>query len=962
MSAPLFAQDKEKTHSVSVKLLDATNDEPVGYATVSVTLKGATSPSSYTLSNEKGVATLEGIKNGTYTFAAELMGYVKFTKDITVRNADVAIGDVKMQIDQEVLDAANVSAVGNPVVIKKDTIEYNADAFKTTENDVLEDLLKKLPGIEVNDGVVSSNGQTISKVYIDGKTFFMDDPQLATKNIPAKIIRKVKVVQKKSEQSEFTGIDDGQEETVLDLSVKQGMMNGLMGNLQLGGGHDIPSDINKLDDYRFNSQLFLGNFSGGKQLSIIGNANNANNRGFGDRMGGGGGGGGGITTSYMIGANVGDNFFDDRMEATADYMFSGSNSESMSEQYNETVIKGADYRLAQNNNNTSNRNNYDNRIGMRIEHEFSKSANIIFQPQISYGWGDNSSMSLNETGHLFNDGTLQHTNDGFSSNSGQSKNIDASGMLMYRQRLGLPGRTLTSRVNFSYSNTDTDGFVQSLTNNYAQDGSKTQTITNQRTEQGNHNASVNANVTYTEPMGNFFYLEGNYSLSWRKQNSTKDAYNSGSNEGFDVNNIFYNPIGEIYDPGYSNSIINESTNHNLGANMLYQSSNLRAQVGATLRPTTTHNSTSRSSYQIDTTFTVYNWSPNAMIMWDANDYLNIRVFYRGNSSQPNISQLMPVPDNSNPMNISLGNPSLAPYFSHNVNGEFRYTNRQKFSSMNLRLNAGMVQNPIVNANWVTPSNVRFSMPFNGRNSSNANMNFTANFPVFVQNLTISTTTSASTSKSFAYKGGTDIDVERYYKDGKVSEFDYDKFLADYPDIAHSKDFETNKTQSFNASERLNISFRTEDIEIRVGGSTNVSKSWMTTNAVETPYTWRNQVNGSFMWTWDLTGLTMRTDVNHSWYINYSTDVKPQTIMNAEINKLIFQRRATIALRVADLLGQSQGFSYNVDADGGIHETVSNVLGRYIIATFSYRFGSFGGRGGRGGHGGGGMGGGRGGRW
>ena len=382
-ASPLFAQNSS-THSVTVTLQDATNDEPVGFATVSVTLKGSDTPAKYTITNEKGSATLDGLKNGTYIFAAELMGYKKYTQEITVKDGNVAIGTVKMDVDQETLDAANVSAIGNPVIIKKDTIEYTAAAFKTTENDVLEDLLKKLPGVEVDNGTVTVNGQTVTRVYIDGKTFFMDDPQLATKNIPAKIINKVKVVQKKSEQAEFTGIDDGQEETVLDLSVQPGMMNGLMGNLQAGLGHDLPKPEDKTaynDDYRFNSQLFLGNFTGNTQISIIGNANNANNRGFGDRMGGGGGGG--ITTSYMIGANVGDNFFDDKMEATADYMFSGSNSESMSEQYNETVIKGADYRLAQENNSTSNRNNYDNRIGMRIEHEFSKSANIIFEPQIN---------------------------------------------------------------------------------------------------------------------------------------------------------------------------------------------------------------------------------------------------------------------------------------------------------------------------------------------------------------------------------------------------------------------------------------------------------------------------------------------------------------------------------------------------------------------------------------------------
>ncbi len=981
---PVFAQNSS-SHSVSVTLLDATNDEPVGFATVSVTLKGTDTPAKYTITNEKGAATLTGLKNGTYTFAAELMGYQKYTKEITIKDGNVAIGTVKMDVDRETLDAANVSAIGNPVIIKKDTIEYTAAAFKTTENDVLEDLLKKLPGVEVNDGAVTVNGQTVTRVYIDGKTFFMDDPQLATKNIPAKIINKVKVVQKKSEQAEFTGIDDGQEETVLDLSVQQGMMNGMMGNLQAGLGHDLPAAGDKTaynDDYRFNSQLFLGNFTGDTQISIIANGNNANNRGFGDRMGGmmGGGGGrggagGGLTTSYMGGVNLGSNFFDDRMELTGSYMFSGSNTESNTDQYNETVVKGADYRLAQTSNTASDRNSYDNRVGLRIEHEFSKSANIIFEPQISYGWGDNSSLQLSNTSHLFGNGTSTFTNDGFSSNSGKSKNVSASGMFMYRQRLGLPGRTLTSRINFNLSNTDNDGLVQSVNNTYNPDGTKNiaaSTITNQRTVQDNRNASVNANVTYTEPMGNFFYLEGNYQFQYNRQNSNKDAYNSGAVDIFDVSNHGYNPNGEIFDADYSNNIINQSTTHNIGANMLYQNDRLRAQIGATLRPQTTHNVTDRAAYQMDTTFTVINWSPNAMLMWDANDYLNIRFNYRGNSSQPSISQLMPVPDNSNPMSISLGNPSLAPYFSHNINGEFRYQNRQKFSSMNLRFGAGMTQNPIVNATWYGTNNVRYSMPFNGHNSSNANLNFTTNFPIFVQNLTLSSTTSVSGNQSYSYQGGNQIDVTKYYKNGNMSDFDYPKFLGDYSDIENSKDFVVGKTQTMNASERLNLQFRTDDIEIRVGGSTNVSKSWISTNSVETPYTWRNAVNGSFTWTWDITGMSFRTDANYNWYTNYTTDVEPECIINAEITKMVFKQRATIAVRGADLLAQAKSFSYSVDADGNIRESTSAILGRYIIVSFTYRFGTFGGGRGRGGHGGGmpmrggmpmgGMGGGRGGRF
>ena len=379
LAATSFAQSSG--YSVSVTLIDASNDEPIGFATVSLTAKGSTQPAKYTLTGEKGNASLTGLKDGTYTFAAEMMGYVKYEKEITVKGGNVDLGSVKLELDREMLDAASVTDVGAPVTIKKDTIEYNAGSFKTTESDVLEDLLKKLPGVEVNeDGSIVVNGQTVTKVYMEGKTFFMDDPQIATKNIPAKLVEKVKVIQKKSDQAEFTGIDDGQEETVLDLSVAGGTMSGLMANVTAGVGHDIPSTqvasdnvsaLTNYDDYRYQGNLFLGNFTNGTQIFVIGNANNgAGGMGFGGGMGGGmmggggmgggmmggggmgGFGGGGVTSSYMLGSNLGLNLFDDKMEASGNYSFNGSNTDSQSSTYSNNHLEELGYDMITRRNTT----------------------------------------------------------------------------------------------------------------------------------------------------------------------------------------------------------------------------------------------------------------------------------------------------------------------------------------------------------------------------------------------------------------------------------------------------------------------------------------------------------------------------------------------------------------------------------------------------------------------------------
>lgn len=238
-----FVAMAQGSYSVKLTLVDAKTSQPVGFATASLTPKGATTASKYALTDENGKAALTKVSKGTYVFKAELMGYVTHEQEVVVEK-NVDLGEIKMAEDVEVLDAASVSAVGNPIVVKKDTIEYSASSFKTSDNDMLEELLKKLPGVEVGtDGSITANGETITKITIDGKTFFLDDPQLASKNIPAKIIEKVKVVEKKSDQALFTGIDDGEEEMVIDLSLKQGMLEGWFGNAMLGGGHDVPGAV-----------------------------------------------------------------------------------------------------------------------------------------------------------------------------------------------------------------------------------------------------------------------------------------------------------------------------------------------------------------------------------------------------------------------------------------------------------------------------------------------------------------------------------------------------------------------------------------------------------------------------------------------------------------------------------------------------------------------------------------------
>lgn len=954
-----------QTRNVTITLQDAASGEPVSYATVSVTKAGETKAFKYALSDESGKAVIEKLPVGAYVIKAELMGYKAYSKELTIKES-VNLGTVKMEADKEVLDAASVSAVGNPIIIKKDTVEYNAASFKTTDNDMLEDLLKKLPGVEVGeDGSVTANGKTISKITIDGKTFFLDDPSLASKNIPAKIVEKVKVLQKKSEQAQFTGIDDGQEETVIDLRIGRGMMNGVFGNVMAGGGHDWPQGNQSLNDWRYQGAGFMGRFTEKSQISIILNANNTNNRGFNDLsgsmmrnmrggggMGRGGGGWGnsnGITSSWMGGINGAWDLFGDKMDLGGNYLYNSTNTD-VEERSSKTTFLEDGSSILYNNNGFSNNNSQGHRFGMRLEHKFSENTSILFQPQFNFGTGNFSEFSNFDTyGQAAGSTARTLENEGFNNNTGNNKNWSTNGFLLFRQRLGMPGRTISVNVDYNFSNNDLTGLNQSITRNYKGGETPESTeIVNQMFDRNSKSSALGGRVVYTEPLGAGFYLEANYQYRWSRNTSIKDTYDSGPIGSIGDSSMDFNNTGMTRNETYSSNILNEHQTHRGGFNFMYQKEKLRAQLGASVVPTITHNETNGEEYNS----TVINWSPSAMLWYDINDNTNVRAFYFGNSSQPSTSQLMPVPDNSNPLNISLGNPYLKPYFSHNVRSRFGYTNKETFFSINGNLDGGIVQSPISNATWYDNNKVQFSLPVNGPNSANVNFNVFLNSPIAKSNFSIFNMIRASWSQSATYIGKSSFDTSKYY-DGDV--FDYEQFHNDIPDLGASNLFTRNKIQTVNLVERMRVTYRNDFVEITASGRTRMNKSWYTIKENVAP-TWNNQVGTSMNWTIP-GGVGIVGNLNYNWYRGYTTQQDDEIIFNLEVTKLLFKKQFTLSLKAYDILNQAKNLSIN-DSANYHTETWNNTLGRYVILSLTWRFGTMGGQkgggmrgpGGPGGHG------------
>ena len=964
----------QTSFTVSVKLADEQSGDPVGFATVSLTVKGENKAAKYVLSDSEGKAEITKVKPNTYILKAELMGYKEYQKEIKVEK-DLNLGEIKMKVDTKVLDAASVSAVGNPIIVKKDTIEYNASSFKTSDNDMLEDLLKKMPGIEVSsDGTVTANGETINKITIDGKTFFLDDPQLATKNLPANIVEKVKVIDRKSEQARFTGIDDGQQETIIDLSIYKGMMNGWFGNIMAGGGHDAPdkgyyTEDNTFweDGWRYQGAGILGNFKENSQISIIVNANNTNNRGFNDlaggmmgsmRGGGGGmgrmgggmmggagmfGGGNGITSSWMGGLNGAWDFFDNAMELSGNYLYNGSNN-YVEETSSKTTFMENGSRLLNDNNGYSTTGSQGHRFGIRLDHKFSESSSLLFEPQINFGSGSFSQHSDFSTRTAM-DADTTFTNSGFTDNTGNNNNWTASGRLLYRQRLGKAGRTLSAQLNYNFSNNEMTGFNQSLTRtDLNADGIYEDEIVNQRYDQLSKGSSFTGRVVYTEPLTTNLFLEANYEYAWNRNESGKDTYNSGLNDILN-GGLIYNPEGESYDATYSSSIINRYINQRAGVSFTWQTDKINAQLGAQVNPTNTHNETNGETYDDK----VVNWSPAARIRYSITDNMQLTLNYDGRSSQPSTSQLMPVPDNTDPLNVSLGNPNLTSYFNHNIRAMYRFTDMRTFASMNASINGSMVQDAITNAQWYDKSGAQYSIPVNGPGTGSVNAMIMANAPIAKSGFSIMTNTNARFNHSTSYIGSGALDTDKYY-DAANADFNYALFNQDYADLSKTDDFVANKTRTMSISEMLRVTYRTDALELVAGARTSVSKSWYTMNSVNTKATWNNNASFSVNWTLPF-GMNLISDLNYNWYYGYTTEQKPEFILNAEITQLVLNNKATIALRAYDILNQAKNLMVT-DASNYHQEVRNNTLGRYVVISFTYRFGTFNNRRGGGPRGGG----------
>ena len=680
-SSPAFAQ--QGGVDITGTVVEEGNNEPIEQATVRLLSAKDSTMVGGVASSRNGNFTLKGIKAGSYLLHVSFVGFDPLYQPIRItgKTNPVKLGKLALSDGAIQLGEAVVIGKAPEVVVRNDTVEYNADSYKTTEGAVLEDLLKKMPGVEVDsEGKITVNGKEVKKVLIDGKEFFSDDPKVASKNLPSKMVEKVQVLDRLSDMARMTGFDDGDEETVINLTVKPGMKQGWFGNAFAGYGSED----------RYEGNFMVNRFINNDQFTLMGGINNTNNMGFSDiasnmfsgmggrRGGRSGGAGNGITTSGNVGLNFSKEF-NSKMTLGGNVRYSHSDNEANSK-INRTNILPNDSSTIY--NEINNKNTKSDNVGadFRMEWKPDSATQIIFQPSFSYSNSHNrefgSFNTLTNLGDTVNLGESDYVSDG------EGYNLNAR--LEFSRKLNDEGRVFSGSLTGGLSDSYNKGLNYSNTEYFM--GNNQDELIDQQFRYDNKGFNYRVYLSWVEPIGHNNFIQATYSISQNKQESLKNSYVRGEDSED------YNVLDTAYSKSYRNNFINqqaslafkavrEKYDYTIGMNLEPSHSVSENFVGDTTLSKLTRN--------------VVNLSSMVRFNYRFDKRTNLRINYRGRTSQPSMTQLQPVADISDPLNTITGNPDLKPTYSNNFSARYQKFVPEKQTALMLMLNANYVVNAIV---------------------------------------------------------------------------------------------------------------------------------------------------------------------------------------------------------------------------------------------------------------------------
>ena len=948
MTVSLAVLSVHAQRMVSGKVIEQDTQDAVIQATASI-LSGEKVVSNG-VTNTDGAFRVKAPSDGTFTLKITYVGFKTYTKKFTIKDGkDFNAGTISLSPDAIMLKGATVTARASKVTLKADTFVYNAAAFRTPEGSVVEELVKRLPGAEVSDdGTIKINGKEVKKILVDGKEFMTGDTKTAIKNLPTNIIDRIKAYDKQSDLARVSGIEDGEEETVLDFGIKQGMNKGVMANADLAIG----------TKNRYSGRIFGGIMNSSTKVFLMTNANNTNDMGF---PGGGGGGrwGGrqGLTATKMTGLNL--NYEDTKLKLDGSIRWNHSNGDALSKVSRQTIYSET---MSQYSNSLSRNftrsNGWD--VRMRLEWTPDSMTNIMFRPsfRLNSNDGDNNSLEasftddpykyvkspLDEMQTLINNGLVQNDRNQISVSYSDSKNLN--GMLQFNRRLNNSGRNITLQLNGGWSDGDSKSISNSLIQYYNTGVIVGDTI-NRYTITPTKNWNYSARLTYSEPILPRTYLQFSYQYQYRYTKSDRGTYDfsdlmaDGSWMGgyrswdsylhqFGVTNI---------DPYKDNDLSRFSEYHNYihTAEVMLRivRSAYTFNVGVQMVPQKSHFIQDYKGVHADTTRTVTNFAPTMDFRWKRSQQSQLRFTYRANTSQPSMSDLLDITDDSDPLNIQKGNPGLKPSFTQNFrlnyNDYIQKYQRAIMTFVNFSTTANSISNKTT---YNSETGGRITKPENINGNWNGMVGFMFN---------------------------TALDSAAFFNVNTFTNLNYAHNVG-YVSVDMNSDSQKSVTTTLGVMERLAASYRNDWLEFELSGSVNYNHSRSELQKNNNLDTWMFTYGGMIGLTapWG-TSLTTNMNMQSRRGYNDASMNTNELIWNAQLSQSFLKGNAlTISLQLYDILQQQSNISRSITASMRT-DTEYNAINSYGMVHVIYRLNLFGGKAGRQGMGGPGGPGGRGGR-
>lgn len=887
------------------------------------------------LTKTDGTFSVAAPADGRYILKITCIGFKSYTRNITFKDTtDIHLGTLSMSPDAIMLKGATVTANAAKVVLKEDTFVYNAAAYRVPEGSVLEELVKKLPGAQIDDdGKITINGKEVKKILVDGKEFMTGDTKTAMKNLPTSIVEKVKSYDEKSDLARVSGIDDGEEQTVLDFGIKKGMNKGFLSNTDVGMGTQD----------RYAARLMAARMTGNLRVMGFGNANNVNDMGFPGGGGRFGSGRQGLSASKMLGVNM--NYEKKgllKLDGSVRWNHQDGDAWSKSASENFVSSTGSFSNSIRQNYTRSNSWNAQ----MRLEWTPDTMTNIMFRPSFSYSTNDGQTSSQSAT---YNSDPYQYVTDPLSAeglaslaadslmvNSRTNNTISYSdskrvgGSLQINRKLNSMGRNITLRMNGNYSESNSKSLQANNVHLYQTKNALGQDSTYQTnrfnvTPQKNYNYS--ARLTYSEPIMKATYLQFSYEFQYKYTKSDRSTYDfSNLGESFfdDINPAYRgwddyitrlsNPLDSYMDDSLSRYSEYKNYIHNIQLMLRIIRKAYNFNVGVTVIPQRTNFIQQYQGHDVDTVRTVTNITPTADFRWKISKVSQLRFNYRGETSQPGMTDLLDIVDNSDPLNITMGNPGLKPSFTNNMSLFYNnYIERTKQAVM---------------------ANIRYS------NTSNSIASKVTYDPVTGGRTTRPENINGDWNAKASFMFNTPIDTAGVFNVNTFTDFSYNNNVGYYSRDRQS-DSEKNVTRDMNISERLSTSYRNDWLEIELAGSLGYRHSRNNLQSNSNLDTWQFSygINTNLQMPW---GTSLSTDLNMNSRRGYS-DASLNTnelIWNAQLSQGFLKNALTVSLQFYDILHRQSNFSRTINAMSK-SDVEYNAITNYAMLKLTYRLNVFG---------------------